>query len=130
MFEYGGYVPEMDFSSVINARDAKSLFTNDPYLQNNDYARNMGTAIVSNAALNAGSNNVTLGGVFDSAVNKISNKLSFEGVTSVAVKTLVSNGIARLLTGAIGTMTNLSPDVRNTIVEAGTWAGAVSSILK
>lgn len=128
-FSYSGYVPDFDFSQPVNARHAQLLFTNDPYLQNEPYVKNMGTAIVAAAAQTAGTNNPTLGGIFDSAVNKIDKKLSFEGLTSIGVKSVISNSAARLFTGVLGTMMDLTPETRRNLVDAGTWAGTITAIL-
>ena len=129
LFEYTGYVPTLDLSDTINARSATSLFTNDPFLQNDDYVRNLGTSIVTNAAIQQHSNTPTLGSVFDSAVDKIDKKLSFSGLADVGVKSVISNATARLFTDVVGTMTNLTPDTRRNLVDAGTWAGTITSIL-
>ena len=128
-FEYSGYVPNTDFSKVLDARQATSLFTNDPYLQQQDYVRNLGTSIVVNAANTAHTNKPTLGDVFDSAVNKIENKLSFEGLAHVGVRSVIANATANLFTDVLGTMTDLSPAAKRNIVDAGTWAGTISAIL-
>lgn len=129
LYSYDGYVPEFDFSKPVNFRHAQALFTNDPFLQNEQYVKNMGTAIVANAAQRAGTNNPTLGSVFDSAVDKIDKKLTFEGLTSIGVKSVISNSAARLFTGVLGTMMDLSPEARRNLVDAGTWAGTITAIL-
>lgn len=129
-WQYSGYIPEMDFSQTINARQASSMFTNDPFLQNEPYVRNMGAAIINNAANMSGVGNPTLGNVFDSAVDKIGNKLSFEGIASVGARTVLANGLSRLLTNAVGAVMDLAPSTRQNLVDAGTWAGAVSAILR
>lgn len=130
MFAFDGYVPAVDFSQAVNARNAVDLFTNDPFLQNHQYAKNMGTAIIADAANRTGANNTTLGNIFDSAVNKIENKLSLSGLAEVGVKTVLSNATARLFTGALGAMTGLSPDNQRALIDAGTWAGAITAILE
>lgn len=133
MFEYDGYLPDLDYGKAITANDAKSLFSNDPYLQmpENSYARQLGTSIITNAQQQSGgSNHITLGSVFDSAVDKFNSKLSLGGVTSVGVKTVVSNGLSRLFTSALDSVVGLEPSTQNAIIDAGTWAGAITSILE
>lgn len=130
MYSYDGYVNDTDFSQVVNISKANSLFSNDPHLQNNPYVRNMGTAIVNNAAIQAGTQQPTLGNIFDSATQKISNKLSFQGLTEIGVKSVISNATARLFTGALGAMVDLNPAARSNIIDAGTWAGTIISILE
>jgi hypothetical protein len=130
LFSFDGYVPAVDFSQTVNTRNAVDLFTNDPFLKNHQYAKNMATAIVADAANRTGTNNTTLGTVFDSAVNKIENKLSFSGLAEVGVKTVLANAGARLFTGALGAMTGLSPESQRTLIDAGTWAGAITAILE
>ena len=129
MFEYTGYVPDIDLSQVINARNAQSLFTNDPFLQNDAYVKNMGTAIVANAAIQQHTNKPTLGGVFDSAVDKIENKLTFGGLAEVGVKSVIANATARMFTNVLGKMVSMSPETQRNLVDAGTWAGTISAIL-
>lgn len=127
-YSYDGPMDDVDYYKAINSRDAISLFTNDPFLQNKQYARNMGTSIIADAAIRTGNNTPTLGNVFDSAVNKIENKLSFEGLASVGIKTVVANGAARLFTNAVGSMVGLPKSTQNKLIDAGTWAGAITAI--
>lgn len=129
LWEATGYQPMTDFAKHIDVRDVSQLFENDPYLRaNNAYASQLGTSIVNAAP--AYSNTTTLGGIFDSAVNKIENKLTFQGLASTAAKTLIANTAAHMLTGAIGAITSVHPKVRDTVISAGTWGAAVESILK
>lgn len=128
--DMGGYVDQLDWSRRVPLRQAQGLFTNDPFLQHSDrYAMNMGTAIVTDAAIRQNTSRPTLGGVFDSAADKIGNKLSLGGLADVGVRSMVANGAARLFTGAVGAMFDLGPKARNTLVDAGTWAGTISAIL-
>lgn len=130
---YNDSVNSLDFSELTKAIDAKGavdLFNNDPALQNNQYARNMGTAIVMNAVRNEGTYKPTLGGIMDSAADKLSNKLSFDGIVSVGAGALIANAQAQLFAGALGTLMTLTPSARERVIETGTWAGAITSILK
>ena len=129
LWSYGGYVPDVDFSQVINSRSAKQMFTNDPHLQDDPYVRNMGVAIISDAANRAGYTNPTLGNVYDSARDKMSSKLSLSGVAGVAAKTMIANATAHLFTGALGAVLPLSDKTKQNLIDAGTWYTAVSSIL-
>lgn len=128
LFQYGGYVPDLDFTKPVNARSAATLFTNDPWLQNQQYAKNISTSIVTGAALDAGTANPTIGNIFDTAVKKIDNKLNFEGLTSLGVRSVISNGMARLFTGALDTMVDLKPETKRNLIDAGTWAGVITGI--
>lgn len=129
-FGMESYVNQLDWNRRVPLPAAQNLFVNDPFLPNNDrYSMNMGTAIVTDAAMRQGTNRPTLGSVFDSAASKIGNKLSLGGLTNVATRAMVANGAARLFTGAVGAMFDLGPKARNTLVDAGTWAGTISAIL-
>jgi hypothetical protein len=130
LWSYGGYVPKIDFSQTINARDAKSMFTNDPRLRDDPYVRNSGLSIINSAVNNAGYVNPTLGNIYDSARDKTQSKLSWAGVTNVAANTMLANATAHLFTSAIGAVVPLSDDAKRTIIDAGTWAAAITSILK
>ena len=124
-----GYLTDIDFGKRISAPAAMALFSNDPNLQDSPYVRNFGTSIVSAAALGQHTSRPTLGGVFDSAVDKFNSKLTLGGITRTAVRATVANAAARMFTGALGTMMDLPEGMRDNLVSAGTWAGAISSIL-
>ena len=126
----GSYMGQFDWNQPININAAAGLFNNDPFLKDDPYARHMGTAIINNAGIQQHTNRPTLGGIFDSAVDKIENKLSFGGLVNVGVKTAVANGLARMFTGALDTMVGLPQSMQKKLVDAGTWAGAVTAILE
>lgn len=123
------YVQDLDWMQPLDSVRAKALFTNDPEVQANAYARNMGLAIVNNAERLDGSRHPTLGRIFDSALDKFDSKLTVRGVTDVAVKSAVANASARLFTGALGAVCGMNDKARQALVDAGTWAGAITAIL-
>lgn len=123
------YLQQLDWGQPINARQANSLFADDEHLDKDQYARHMGMAIVNNAALSNHTGTPTLGNIFDAATDKIEKKLTLGGLANVGVRTVVANSAARLFTGALGSVMDLSPQARRNIVDAGTWAGAVAAIL-
>lgn len=129
LFSYGGYVPDIDFHQVINAGAAKDMFTNDPKIAEQPYVKNMGLAIINDAANKAGYVNPTLGNIYDSTVQKMKSKLTWQGVTGVAANTMIANATAHLLTSAIGTVVPLPKNVKRNIIDGGTWAAAITSIL-
>lgn len=129
LWTYGGFVPEIDFSKVVNAKDAKSMFTNDPNIVSNPYVLNTGLAIINSASNKAGYVNPTLGDIYDAARDKEKSKLSWAGVTEVAANTMLANATAHLFTGALGSVLPLSADTKRNIIDAGTWATAITSIL-
>jgi hypothetical protein len=130
LYEYDGYVSNIDFSQSINTPSALSLFSNDPFLAKQDYTRNLGTSILVDANNKTPGNYSTLGNIFDSAADKIDTKLSLGGIASTGVKAVVSNGIAKLFTTAVGTMVNLDDSTKRNLIDAGTWAGTISAILE
>jgi len=130
MFEYGGYVPELDFSQIVNVPYTKQqFFTNDPFLQNQPYVQNFGKSIVMDAMMRNGAVNVPMGMIYDSAVDKFKLKFSSGGIMSTVANTMLSNAAARLFTTALGAVTGLSKENQDRLVEAGTWAGAISSVI-
>ena len=130
LFTATGYdANAMDMSKVVDVGRARSLFNSDPFLANDSYTRNFGNSIINNAAINTGVSNPTLGNVFDSAKNKISNKLTIQGIADIGMKSVVANQTARLFTGVLDTMIGLSPTTQRNIIDTGTWAGTVSAIL-
>lgn len=88
----------------------------------------MGTAIVANAG--QGARNTSLGSIFDSAVDKIGTKLNMAGIANTALNATAAYATASLFTNAVGTMMGLPKQTRDNIISAGTWAGAISSILE
>lgn len=130
VFEYSGYVPELDFAKTINAPVAKrQLFSNDPWLQNEPYVQNMGIAILSDAQRRTGAVNVPMGSVYDSAVDKFKSKFSLGGIASVGAQTILANTASTLFVKALGAVTGLDEDKQQKLVELGTWAGAARAIL-
>lgn len=124
------YEQALDWDKTLNANVAVALFTEDPYMQYGDtYSKHMGTAIITNAAMQGHTGQPTLGGIFDSAVQKIDNKLSMGGMLHVGKRALLSNGLARLFTGALDTMYGLPQGAKDNLISAGTWAGTISAIL-
>lgn len=102
MFQDIGYQPQLDLSKSINRQQAIAMMNNNPYLaQQPSYARHLGTSIIT-AAPSIG-NQVYLGGIYDSAVNKFQNKLSFQGIGSKVVKGVVSGALAGMFTDVVGT---------------------------
>jgi hypothetical protein len=47
---------------------------------------------------------VTLGGIYDSAVNKFDTKLQFQGLGDKIVKGVVSGALAGMFTDVVGTV--------------------------
>jgi hypothetical protein len=123
-------VPDIDFSQVINAGQARDMFSNDPNLKDDPYVRNMGISIINKASKDAGFVNPTLGNVYDSAAAKVKSKLSWQGVTGVAANTMLANATAHLFTAGLGAVMPLSPEAKRNIIDAGTWAAFATSIFK
>lgn len=130
LYEYDGYVSNIDFSQSINTPSALSLFSNDPFLAKQDYTRNLGTSILVDANNKTPGNYTTLGNIFDSAADKIDTKLSLQGVVNTGVKAVVSNGIAKLFTTAVDAVVGLDDKTKQNLIDAGTWAGTISAILE
>ena len=130
LFMYSGYVPEIDFSKPISVPAARELFDNNPHLKDDPYVRNMGNAILNNAAINAGVDNPTLGQINDSAVDKFKNKFTLSGIADIGVKTVLANTAAELFTDVVGAVAPLAPDVRRNIIDGTTLATALISIIK
>lgn len=130
LFEYGGYVPSVDVSQIINVPYTKEqFFSNDPFLQNKPYVKSMGISILADAQNREGSSNVSLGSIQDSASDKFKSKFSFDGIGNIAMRSMLANTAASMFTTALGAVTGLSKDNQRRIIDAGTWAGAISSII-
>lgn len=130
LFDIDGYESNIDFSKHINTPSALSMFTNDPYLAKQDYTRNLGVSIIADANNKSPGRLTTLGDIFDSAASKIDTKLSMNGLISTGVKAVVSNGLSKLFTTAIGTVVDLDDSTKQTLINTGTWAGTISAILE
>ena len=130
MFEYGGYVPKVDFSQVIDAPNTRQqLFSNDPWMQNDPFTRNTGIAIFSDAQKRSGSSNVSMGTLYDTAADKFKTKFGLMGVAGIGAKTMFANAAASLLVNAVGTMIGIPQGTREDLISAGTWYQAAKSIL-
>ena len=127
-FYYSGYVPKIDYGKVIDARQFKSLVSNDNNLKDDPYVRNMELAVVNNASRNAGFVNPTLGNIYDSTASKMKSKLSWQGVTGVAANTMLANATAHLFTAGLDALMGLSPEAQRNIVDTATWATFAKSI--
>lgn len=129
-FEYGGYVPTIDYSKVLDGPATKrQLFTNDPWMQGDSFTRNMGVSIFADAQNREGSSNISMGTLHDTAADKFKTKFSLMGVTGIAAKTMFANTAADLLVNAIGTMVDIPQETREDLISAGTWYQAAKSIL-
>ena len=105
------------------------MLSNDPRLSQNKYVSNVYTSIIHDAANQAGYTNPTLGDIYKSTANKVKSKLSWNGVTGVAANTMLANATAHLFTSALGAVLPLSDSAKRTLIDAGTWATAITSIL-
>jgi len=128
-FEYGGYVPKIDFSQILDAPAMKQdLFSNDPWMQNDPHTKYTGIAILSDAQNRSGSSNVTLGTIHDSAADKFKSKFSLMGIADVGLQTTCANLAADLLVNAFGTMAGVPKGVREDLISTATWYQAAKSI--
>jgi hypothetical protein len=121
---------DIDYGKRINGIQAASLFNNDPHFDDNPYIKYFGTSVVANACNTQNTTKPTLGSIFDSAARKFQSRLSLSGIAPTMASATIANAQANLLTGALGTMMDLDKGTRNALVEAGTWAGTIKSILE
>lgn len=129
LWTYGSYVPNIEWDQVINANDAREMADNDPRIASQTYVKHMYDSIINNSAMNAGYANPTLRDVYQSTASKIKSKLSWQGVTGVAANTMLANATAHLFTSALGAVMPLSKETKRNLIDAGTWATAIKSIL-
>ena len=122
-----GYQPSFDFNTPIIKRDAISMFNDNPQVQQNDYARNLGTSILASAPAYGGQ--TTLGSIYDSAVNKFDKKLSYEGLGKSALKGAIRGGLAGLFTDTIGAVFGVPDPLRRSIANSVGFGTAICSIL-
>ncbi len=108
---YNEYSPVSDFNTPVNPQYLVGLIKNNPLLQDNSYAINLGSSIL-NAAPATGFN-TTLGNVYDSALNKFDKKLSFQGLAGSAIKGVVSGSLAGMFTDVCGAMAGLPKSIMN-----------------
>lgn len=124
------YYQALDWSKPLDIGGADRLLRpGNGFDSDTDFARLTGRAIVNNAVPGPIPGTTTLGGIFDSARSKIENKLSLSGIADTAIKTTVANGAARLFTSALDAVCGLKPATQRAIIDTGTWAGAITSIL-
>lgn len=124
-----GFVPELNMQASIDARKAQSLFSNDPFLKEDPYVKNMATSIVADGCIRSNSMNPTTGNIFDAAAGKLRSKFSLAGIADIGMKSMLANTGATLFTSALSAMLDVPKTTQRTIIDAGTWAGALTSIL-
>ena len=89
----------------------------------------MGISILADAQNREGSSNVSLGAIQDSATDKFKTKFGFEGIGNIAMRSMLANAASSMFATALGAVSGLSKDNQRRIIDAGTWAGAISSII-
>lgn len=113
LFQTVGYQPQLDFSQQLNRYDAAALMRNNPVLQQSPYAANLGTSIITAAPYTGAY--TTLGGVYDSAVNKFQKKLQYQGLGSKMLKGAISGSLAGMFTDVVGTIFGMPQPLRRSI---------------
>lgn len=121
------YQPTFDFHTPIVQRNAVDLFANNPYIKEQDYERNLGTSIIMGAPAYGGQ--TTLGGIYDSAVNKFDKKLSLQGLAGSAIKGAVAGGLAGMFTDALGAVVGMPDPLRRSVANTVGFAKAMTTIL-
>lgn len=122
-----GYQPSFDFNAPVIKRDAIRMFSQNPEVQKNDYARNLGTSILVAAPAYGGQ--TTLGSIYDSAVNKFDKKLNFQGLGGSIVKGAIKGGLAGLFTDTIGAVFGLPDPLRRSVANSVGFGTTICSIL-
>jgi len=122
-----GYQPTFDFNSPVTQRTAADLFANNPYIRDAEYERNLGTSIIMGAPAYGGE--TTLGGIYDSAVNKFDKKLSFSGLAGSAVKGAIAGGLAGMFTDTLGAVIGMPDPLRRSVANTVGFAKAMTTIL-
>lgn len=124
----GFFQTDINYDKPVNRLTAMNLFKADQLLTANDpYAAAFGLSVV--AAAGGPKNTTTLGTIYDSAVNKFQMQQQLNSFGRTALQTGKSYIAASLFTKALDTMVGLQPSVRKNLIGAGTWAGAISSII-
>lgn len=127
MWQTPGYQPQLDFSKTINTLDTTKMFQSNPYLQNNDYVRNLGTSIIQ--ATPSYNNVTTLGNVYDSAINKFDKKLEFQGIGSKVLQGALSGSMASMFTDVVGTVFGVPDPLRSRLANSVGVGKALYQIL-
>ena len=121
------YQPTFDFNTPVLQRTAVDLFANNPYIQEQNYQRNLGTSIIMGAPAYGGQ--TTLGNIYDSAVNKFDKKLSLSGLAGSAIKGTIAGGLAGMFTDALGAVVGMPDPLRRSIANTVGFAKAMITIL-
>ena len=113
------------FEKMIPVRSTKQMVLSDPYLQ--VYQKGDIVSVINDATKPADTG-VRLGKIFDSALNRIEDDLSLRGLTNAVTRSVAGYGMAKVLTGAIGNMMELSPSTREKVQDAGMFANVIGGI--
>ena len=128
LWEFAGYQPSCKFDQVVNSNAVLDIFRTNPILRDDSYARNLGTSIIT-AAPKFGYQNTTLGGIYDSAMNKFQNKLTLHGIAKQGAKSFIAGSLAGMFTDTVGTVMGLPPSSRAPITKSVALGSALYSIL-
>lgn len=127
LFQMDGYQPQIDMSQQLNRYDAVSLLQNNPILKQSPYAVNLGTSIVTAAPYTGAY--TTLGGVYDSAVNKFQKKLQYQGLGSKMLKGALSGSLAGMFTDIVGTVIGVPQPLRRSLANSAGIGTALYQVL-
>ena len=122
-----GYQPHLELSTPVNRWDAASLIASNPIVQQSPYASNLGMSIVTAAPYTGAQ--TTLGGIYDSAVNKFQKKLQHDGLGTSVLKGAISGAMAGMFTDVVGTVLGMPYNVRNGIANSVGVGKALYQIL-
>lgn len=127
MWETDGYQPKLDFSQTVNHRQVQQMFSTNPYISADPYAKNLGTSII--AAAPSYGNTTTLGNIYDSALTKFDKKLDFQGLAGKAIKGTIAGSLAGMFTDTVGTIFGFPDPLCNNLANSVGVGTALVSIL-
>lgn len=121
------YQPQLDLNAPVSQMRAADIFAKNPYIQDHPYEKNLGTSIVMGAP--AYGNQTTLGGIYDSAVNKFDKKLSYQGFAGKAIKSVAAGTLAGLFTDTVGAALGIGDPGRRSLANSVGIGTALYNIL-
>lgn len=116
----------VDFQRLVPVAETKNMILNDPTIA--PWQAGELVTMVNQTALRERSPQISLGGFFDTARDKLDEFLTLKGVGSATVRGIVGYGMGKVLTKAVGTMMELDPSTRTKVQDMGLFGNVITGI--
>lgn len=116
----------LDVQKLVPVNAARNLVLQDPIMPVT--VKGSMLDIIDDTYAREKRNQVSLGGLFDSARDAVQDALTLKGVTSAAVRGVVGYAGGKVIANALGTMIDLPKEKRELIQSVGLFANPISAL--